>query len=539
MVAVACGGGAGAPAGAGADGGGPDAAPDAGPPPTVLPEELADEAALATLSRFATLPTLRSERREQASSTDRGVGEPEIALLQNGNRDLNDFVCASDDAQIAEPYLVEPVLDLPECPEPWVTGFVLGRFEGAGTLVRFWMTALSLREQPADRETVRIYVDDERDPVLQAPLASLLDGSAGEMFAPPFGAGATTHLAWHYPVVFGSRLIVTLDRLGALDLYYHQLDVRLDADPGARTRREERLAARDEAIDALEGPATVSGGVERFGGSVAAGSTEVVLSRGTGGTIRELRVRVPTTGALESLRLEARWDGSTDPAVALSLAELFAAVDEPPQGDGLVLSGHADASGIELAIRLPMPFRESAEVALTNTGASSIDVDVQAAVEDGLPAEPFGLLHAQRSESTEPVDAHPIASASGPGRLVGTCLMLAGHGLDGGGATSGPFNFLEGDEELVVDGRTIRGTGTEDYLNSAFYFREGAFTTPFARVWGIVPDDGAGGARVTGCRWHVLGDAIDFESSVSLELEVGPGDPTLLDRYLSVAWLYL
>jgi len=533
VLLTACGGDGGGPADAGGGpDGGADASRDAGAPATILPAELADERALDRLAGWQTLPALGPASRERASSTDRGRGEPEIALLQNGNRDMNNFVCASEDAEIAEPHLVEPVFDLPECPEPWVKGVVLGRFAGSGTLDRFWLTAFSLRAGPADREILRIYVDDETEPVLQVPLADLLDGSAGEMFAPPFGAGATTHLAWYYPVVFGTRLVVTLDRLGSLDLYYYQLDASVGPPEPSRVRASSRLDARDDVAALLDGAAPVAGEATGFDG-------ELVLARPSAGTLRELRIRVADAAALADLRLTAIWDASGEPAIELSLAELFAAADAVPEGDGLVLSGAADGAGVELALRLPMPFRESALVELSNTGDGPVTVDARLTVDDALPAEPFGLLHAQRHETTEPSATHPIASATGPGRLAGTCLMLAGHALDGDGALSGPFNFLEGDETLVLDGRTLAGTGTEDYLNGAFYFLDGPFSTPFARVWGITEDDAAGTGRVTACRWHVLGDVLDFDSAMSLELEVGPAEPSLLDRYVTIAWLYL
>jgi hypothetical protein len=52
-----------------------------------------------------------------------------------------------------------------------------------------------------------------------------------------------------------------------------------------------------------------------------------------------------------------------------------------------------------------------------------------------------------------------------------------------------------------------------------------------------VVDDGTSG-RVSACRWHALAAAIDYESSFELDLEIGPGEPALLDRYRSVALSY-
>jgi hypothetical protein len=114
---------------------------------------------------------------------------------------------------------------------------------------------------------------------------------------------------------------------------------------------------------------------------------------------------------------------------------------------------------------------------------------------------------------------------------------MQGHGLEPGNPHAGPLNFLEGDEWGLVDGRpALPGTGTEDYFNSSFYFADGLFATPFAQGQASILRER--GIAVC-CRWHVLGDAIDFQSSLDLSLEIGPGQPSLLDRYRTVAFLYL
>ena len=71
------------------------------------------------------------------------------------------------------------------------------------------------------------------------------------------------------------------------------------------------------------------------------------------------------------------------------------------------------------------------------------------------------------------------------------------------------------------------------------------YGTPFAQGWGMAKFDVAVPFRlpvehgkVSACRWHVLGDVIDFQSSLRVEYEIGPGDPSLLDRYRTVAFYY-
>jgi hypothetical protein len=105
-----------------------------------------------------------------------------------------------------------------------------------------------------------------------------------------------------------------------------------------------------------------------------------------------------------------------------------------------------------------------------------------------------------------------------------------------------PLNFLEGDARGIIDGTlAIRDTGTEDFFNGSFYFEDGSQATPFAQAWGVVDDrpDLPGHGEANACRWFVLGEAIDFDESLDLSFEIGPGKPHTLDRYRSVAYAYL
>jgi len=127
---------------------------DSRPLPTILPEELADAESLAALAHWSALPAFGDGIYRQQSSHDRGRGSVPNPLWLEGNRDMNNFICASADS---EPAADEPfVLDLDKCPEAYVRGYVMARFKGSGRLARMWLTAASLRHRPADRETLRI-----------------------------------------------------------------------------------------------------------------------------------------------------------------------------------------------------------------------------------------------------------------------------------------------------------------------------------------------------------------------------------------------
>lgn len=491
------------------------------PHETIVPHELADEAALARFSGLAGLAEPAPAVRVRQTSGQRlGGGPPTLTPVAPDNRDMNNFVCQSADARVAAEQVVPYVFDLPECPERYVRGVVLSRFEGAGELIRFWMTALSLPHFPLDDEMLRIYVDDDPTPRVQVPLAAVVDGSAGEMFAPPFGLAAVDRMAWRYPVVFGTKLVVALDGLGPFDLYYHQSEVLRSNEP--RAAGSSRLAARDAAI-----ASTTSTNVPPpFGEAktvvLAPDQTQIVAALNGPATLGS--VRVDSQGDLSQIWLRLEIDGVS--TAHLPLLDVFAASAGAAPGRTLAL-------GPGLELRLPIPFAEASVWTLENRGTASVTLTLAFRGVPGAPAGGGRRLHIVQSETEDAVPSHPIANVSGPGRLVGVCLLLAGR-TDA--TFTDPFNFLEGDERFTLDGQRSDGTGTEDYLDSAFYFLGGAFASPFAAAWGISSQGALG--RVSGCRWHVQNDVVDFEHGLALELEVGAAAPTLLERYRSVAYVY-
>ena len=510
----------------------------------IVAAELADEASLATMSDWLALPTLADGRYRQQSSEDRDSGRrPAQALWERGNRDMNNFVCASqgaDPASGTEPFVV----DLPHCPDSHVRGWVLSRFEGSGRLSRLWLTAASIRRRPADREVLRIYVDDEQVPVLQVPLSEAIDGSAGEIFSTPFGAGSRRRLAWHYPVVFASRLVIALDHLDPKDLYFHQTSVVLDRHAQPRRRAEQRLESRRRAMDVLAGRVLPAGDARVQRLSLPPGEARTALELTGPATIVSASVRLAHAdlARLDEIDLAVTWDAEPTAAIDVTLAELFAAVDAAPEGSSLALSASRQGGDIVLELRLPMPFSDRSRWTLTNRHPTPIELELSLRTLPQLPESPWGRLAVQRHDTPLPLSMrHRLASVGGRGRLAGVCMSMRGHALNRRGMRGHPMNFLEGDELGLVDGvRAMAGTGTEDYFDGAFYFEEGATAGPFAQVWGIVPDDPKqrGHARSSACRWHVLGDEVDFDASLELDMEIGPGDASVLDRYRSVAYLY-
>lgn len=512
-------------------------------------EELADEASLAQMVDPLRAPLFGNGRYVQVGSFDRETGAPPpAAFVDRGNRDMNQFACRGVTASVSDAQVVPPLYDVEVCPENYVQGVALARIEGSGRLTRLWMTASSLRHGAiANDEIFRIWVDDDPNPIVEEPLAAIIDGSAGEMFAPPFGDGPGDHVAWYYPVVFGKKIIVGLDNLGPLEYYYDQVDVVLDPEPTARQASSTRLDLRDQVISVLQ--STVDFGqqhpllVDAMPVSLMPGQTSTVVDLKGPATIATLRIDIAKTAltTLQNVAWQLTWDDDATPAQSLPMSDLFVtALENPENGSAsLGFAGFESGGRVQLELRLPMPFAKNAKVALTNSNADPVEFVLTMRGELAVPSETFGHLYVERNitQAPAPGKTHPLAKVTGRGKWAGTCMMLEGRGIGDGSGFDEPLNFLEGDEFGTLDGMlAIRGTGTEDYFNGAFYFESGSHASPFAQWWGTRVYGALGQSNA--CRFHLLGDTIDFASNAEFALEIGPGVPETLERYRTVTFLY-
>jgi hypothetical protein len=516
--------------------------------------ELADVGGLERMSEWRSLPVLEGTRRyRQQSSHDRAsgdTGDTSFPLSGFGNRDFNNFLCASPDAQLGGSQIAPFHFDQPQCDEDYVHGVVLSRFEGSGRLVRTWIGASSLLLAPADDEILRVYVDDDPTPAVEQPLGAVLDGSAGEIFAPPFGAGSPLRMAWYYPIAFEHKLIVALDRLGDYDEYYFHCDVVYDDEVAASGAPRASLRDRRRAQAQLDAVYHPAGELPELAASqaieLAAGQMQSVELTGPA-TIAELRVRVaePQLNGLADVHVSVRWDDAADSAIDdLSLLELLASSQAPPERSTQALTSYGEAGERVLALKLPMPFASSARFSFENRGSAAAAFELSLHGERALPAAPFGKLHVVRNETDAPTTQADLLSVDlqGRGRLVGVCAFLEGQPDPNGGIQYDPLNLLEGDVRVTSDGvLALDGTGTEEYADDVFYFQDAPQASPFVQAWGLIDDvQRSPLGQVNLCRWHVLGTEIDFDHSLQVSFELGgAGNPQTVARHHTVAYVYL
>ena len=99
-------------------------------------------------------------------------------------------------------------------------GHVLAEMDGPGAVVRIWSA------NPADAGNVRIYLDNAKDPVIEAPLAELLggkwktkiDGKETTPFPDPIACERSRGFNLYFPIAYAKHCKITVDKS---NLYYH------------------------------------------------------------------------------------------------------------------------------------------------------------------------------------------------------------------------------------------------------------------------------------------------------------------------------
>ena len=202
----------------------------------------------------------------------------------------------------------------------------------------------------------------------------------------------------------------------------------------------------------------------------------------------------------------------------------------------------------------PMPFAKNAKVELVN--GSDVPIRGAAAEVSSAPqqvGDDLNYFHATHHQGpTKPGQDWEFLNAEGAGTFYGVSHTMRGKIPPGAPqATSRPLsmstpqanqrNYLEGDERFYPNGSstpTWHGTGTEDFYESGWYFREG---TTFD---GLLSADSAHQNGVDGCQYDctsasrlLVPDAVPFRDGFKAGIEHGPNNDEAAD-YSSTAYWY-
>jgi len=232
---------------------------------------------------------------------------------------------------------------------------------------------------------------------------------------------------------------------------------------------------------------------------------------------------------LRRILLRMYWDGEKTPSVEVPVGDFFGTGFEYTH----YLSALVGMSSGGYYSYFPMPFSTSARIEAVNetsqdVGSFYYHIDYQKLQ---LVESDIGRFHAQwrREPRTEKGKFYTILEAEGRGQFVGLNLNMQGY-------REKQLAFLEGDEFIYVDGEkvaSIRGTGTEDYFTSGWYFNRGTYS---GQYHGLIIKDDTLNSRIAAYRFHI-GDQIPFQKSIRVTIEHGHANQELGD-YSSVAYWY-
>lgn len=488
------------------------------------------------------IPSFDERGYRMFSSHDRDE-RSQYPFLHAGNKDFNNFLAVCGE----RPTLLFQVVDGSGSCDDGIDGYLIAAADGAGFVSRMLFSLITLQQnslvtQNIRHERVRIYVDDMQTPLYSITLAELKRGTT-EPFVPPLAGWSSGAFTSYVPIEYTSKLRVYLDALSVAGGYYHQIETRTL--PPAGPIAPALPATQDAAVEVLHQRARDTTSLERWGNvdaEVPPATTFTLLDRAGAGTLRALHLRVPRSESaeLEHVWFEAQWDDRVSPAIRLPLAALFAARSAVSSFDTLPMRVSAQGDSLALSLYLPMPFAARSRLSLENESNAPLRVQAELAGTNSVPAADWGYLHATAHRRGAPFADEAdfsVLELRGRGKYVGSVIFMSGRS-EPSWAFSDPFNFLEGDPTLTVDGARNRGTGTEEYFDGGIYFREGTFDSWFASAPYAAPNADGESASVTLVRWNVLSNAIDYRNRLELGWEHGLKNPQLLSEFSAVSFFY-
>lgn len=485
------------------------------PPPAVTLSNLVDR--LVDPVRLAEMPR-PFHRTYQSSSYDRRAVMP-------GDED---WFSNEDWASVSRPGFIRTE------ERDGRTEYVMLDEAGPGAMVRIWSAS------PAG--TLRIYLDDDPEPVLEEDMDALTRGEVPP-FDDPFAYTAARGANFYFPIPYQSRCVITTDAYpGAMfggNLYYHVNTVRFvdgtEVEPFSSEAFDRASASIEQARRVMADPSLLDDVITTrpelaevdLDLSTSGGEALTIPADPDGTMIRRIDL-LPSDLSEEALRatlLVMEFDGRE--TVRVPLGDFFGGGPGVVEHASLITEVLADG---RMIARWALPFLASATIAIEG----EMDVSVTGVVSYEPRAADAGELlyfHAgwrqNDARSTRPYYDWTIADLQGRGQYVGTILNIT---------NPRQIWWGEGDEKIYVDGETFPGyfgTGTEDYFGYA-HTDTGYFSRAF-HGQPVVPVGPVNYGRTSNFRWHLL-DPIPFRESFRFDQEVWHWEETNMPLDVVTIW---
>ena len=433
--------------------------------------------------------------------------------------------------------------------------FVLFDAEGPGAVVRWWMTFAG--EGAADG-TVRIYIDNQPEPVIEGNILELL---SGEMLASePLASSVSPETEYqqrghnlYLPLPYNQHCKITYECNAVRfennrwlpSIYYnicyrtYEPDVEVESiNTDVIERNRELISATGQLL--LADFAELNESEISKTQTLEPGESLTLSFEETGKAISYLAAKLESENLPQALRstvLSIAFDG--EETVWIPAGEFFGTGYQIFPSKTWYTKVFEDGKMESFWL---MPFKENVEINFINYGQEAVTVNASAGLDNykwqknslyfGAAWQEHYQIHSASDPELENHEWHfdlNYVDLKGQGVYVGDALTI--------------FNTAdawwgEGDEKIFVDGEdfpSFIGTGTEDYYGYA-WCRPEKFTHPF-----IAQPTGAGNfhpGMTVNMRYRTL-DAIPFRQEISSNIELWHWVKTTVNFAMSSFWYAL
>ncbi|MHC4700785.1 MAG: glycoside hydrolase family 172 protein [Planctomycetota bacterium] len=433
---------------------------------------------------------------------------------------------------------------------------VLMDTDGPGAIVRFWSTWHGPGGGEFSNGTLRVYIDNKADPVIEGPMADLISG--GQLVAEPLSRGVSRETAFRHrghnlylPIPYAKHCKITYETKSFIDrgarkgeALYYQINYRT-YEPHVKVESFTDKSMK-QARSTLDRVQRMLGQNERTGleqsreqeleGSIPPGEETTVTIKGQQ-AFRSLEFRLQADDPAQALRstvMKIEFDGNA--TVWCPIGDFF--------GTGYHIRPHTTwythvSSDNDLRCYWIMPFEKQAKISVLNLGSQPVkltrgrifsspwDWDDRSCYFHAAWKQWAGI-ETQSNEKAKDLGAFDLnwVTVKGRGLYVGDVLTLFNTANTWWG---------EGDEKIYVDGESFPshiGTGTEDYYGYAWCkpnFFESAF---HAQPSG---DGNIKSGFTVNARYRSL-DAIPFDKSIRFDMELWHWARTVMDYAPATFW---
>ncbi len=507
-------------------------------------EQMNIDQGIASLGIINEIPTIHPYKLMKFSSADRSKTVETPAGTDN--KDFNNFISVC--GNVSElPWMI---VDEENC-EPQDYGYLLGKVDNQpGFISRLWFAKKPVETQGEnwDDEMLEIYIDGQEKPVINMRLQDLDHGDL-DPFLEPFAGNRSGGTISYFPISFNSKLRVYVNNFSPLTtFFYYHIDVTLVEGvtkqytfPFGKDESEAIDTARNIYNNLGENPFTTEKIIHDTI-TISSSQSAALFTLPQDGIITYLSFTVAESDFeyLKDLFLKLDWKNNV-PTSEVPLSAFFGIAFEPKNYHSLLLGAKITDDNIIMQSYIPMPSDKDGIISLLNKSSKGITLKTSIGWNKEFPPKPYGYFAATFNEIKSPADdtTHlQIAELKGKGKYLGTFYFFQGK-ADPELSFSDPFNFLEGDDKIIIDDTiSLAGTGTEEIMDGAWYFTE-TFDSAQAGLNHKKSTDSDTIGEIGGYRWYLFGNEMSFNSSLQFTQEIGNRKPELAIHYRWVSYYYL